>query len=55
MTVSYVCWFREAKGITFDITQNPHILTGHEVDGDTLAAKSSAAPDPVDVILTIAG
>lgn len=44
-----------SRVVEFDITQDSDIFAGDEVDGNTLATKSSTATDTVDVVLTVAG
>lgn len=40
--------------LTFNISQDPNVLAGHKVNGNTLPTKSSRTADTVDVVLSIA-
>lgn len=36
-----------------DLTEHAHIVSGHEVDGDTLTTETTTTTDTVDVVLTV--
>lgn len=39
--------------VQFNITQDPDVIAGNEVDGDTLPTETTATTDTVDVVLTV--
>jgi hypothetical protein len=41
--------------VQFNVTENPDIIAGDEVDGYTLSSETTTSTNTVDIVLTVGG